>query len=185
MVVMPIAAKVMVPDSRRASLSRMTEPVFERFYASCASDLRAYLTGLCGSRTLAEDLFQRAFVRFLQAGSAPTASEEMRAYLFRIATNLVIDHWRSARNEQELPIDSALPIGPDASLRADVAKIFAKLEPRDRAMLWLAHVEGHDHREIAEMIGVGQASVKVLLFRARRKLSALLDRAGIGPEVLR
>lgn len=52
-------------------------------------------------------------------------------------------------------------------------------------MLWLAHVEGRDHREIAEMIGVGHASVKVLLFRARRKLSALLERAGIGPEVLR
>jgi hypothetical protein len=39
-------------------------------------------------------------------------------------------------------------------------------------LLWLAHVEGSEHREIAEALGLKAASVPVLLFRARRKLAA-------------
>ena len=48
-------------------------------------------------------------------------------------------------------------------------------------MLWLAHVEGTGHREIAAVLGVKAASVPVLLFRARRKLAGLLRKKGYGP----
>lgn len=51
-------------------------------------------------------------------------------------------------------------------------------------MLWLAHVEGFDHREIAGMLGLEPASVRVLLFRARKRLVAILTKLGLGPEVL-
>jgi RNA polymerase sigma-70 factor (ECF subfamily) len=43
-------------------------------------------------------------------------------------------------------------------------------------LLWLAYAQGHAHSEIAETLGVKTASVKLLLFRARRKLAALLRR---------
>ncbi len=46
-------------------------------------------------------------------------------------------------------------------------------------MLWLAYAEGATHREIADALGLSPASLKPLLFRARRKLAALLGR---GPE---
>ena len=45
-----------------------------------------------------------------------------------------------------------------------------RLPPRDRALLWLAHVEGYDHREIAKVLGLQERSVRVILFRARKKL---------------
>jgi RNA polymerase sigma-70 factor (ECF subfamily) len=48
------------------------------------------------------------------------------------------------------------------------------LKPRERAMLWLAYAEGASHREIAEVLGLGEGSMKTLLFRARRKLAMLL-----------
>lgn len=60
------------------------------------------------------------------------------------------------------------------ALRVDVERVFEKLRPRERAMLWLAYVEGADHREIAEAVGVGVRSVRVLLFRARRRLATLM-----------
>jgi RNA polymerase sigma-70 factor, ECF subfamily len=56
------------------------------------------------------------------------------------------------------------------------------LRPRDRAMLWLAYAQGASHREIADTIGVKAASVKLLLFRARRKLAALLTAAAKAGE---
>jgi RNA polymerase sigma-70 factor (ECF subfamily) len=56
----------------------------------------------------------------------------------------------------------------------------ARLKPRDRALLWLAYGQGASHREIADVVGVGHASVKPLLFRARRKLAGLLGRTPRG-----
>jgi RNA polymerase sigma-70 factor (ECF subfamily) len=59
----------------------------------------------------------------------------------------------------------------------DVQRALAKLALRDRQLLWLAHVEGASHREVAAALGLGVASVRVLLFRARRRLAAHLGGA--------
>jgi RNA polymerase sigma-70 factor (ECF subfamily) len=50
----------------------------------------------------------------------------------------------------------------------------AHLRPRERQLLWLAYALGSTHREIAEALGLRAGSVKLLLFRARRRLAALL-----------
>jgi RNA polymerase sigma-70 factor (ECF subfamily) len=62
----------------------------------------------------------------------------------------------------------------DPAVRTDLSRALDRLRPRERALLWLAYAEGSSHREIAGMLGVKAASVKMLLFRARRKLAALL-----------
>ena len=51
-----------------------------------------------------------------------------------------------------------------------------RLRPRERALLWLAYAQGHAHAEIAETLGVKTGSVKLLLFRARRKLAGAAAR---------
>ena len=61
----------------------------------------------------------------------------------------------------------------------DIARIFSRLDARDRALLWLAYVEHESHEEIASSLGVGRRSVKVMLFRARRRLRDLLIARGI------
>jgi RNA polymerase sigma-70 factor (ECF subfamily) len=57
----------------------------------------------------------------------------------------------------------------------------ARMRPRDRQILWLAHAEGYSHREIAQITGLRAASIRLLLFRARRKIARLL-REQIGAE---
>jgi len=59
----------------------------------------------------------------------------------------------------------------------------AQMRPRDRQLLWLAHAEGYSHREIAEVTGLGCASVRLLLFRARRKIAKLLGDQQCGREL--
>src|SRR5262249_62048913 len=61
--------------------------------------------------------------------------------------------------------------------RADLSRAMARLKPRERDLLWLAYAHGSTHKEIAESLGLKTASIKLLLFRARRRLAALL-RAG-------
>jgi RNA polymerase sigma-70 factor (ECF subfamily) len=50
----------------------------------------------------------------------------------------------------------------------------ALMRPRDRQLLWLAHAEGYSHKEIAEITGLRAGSVRLLLYRARRKMARLL-----------
>ena len=69
---------------------------------------------------------------------------------------------------------SDLPV--DLEGRADVRRAFGRLKPRERALLWLAYANGSSHHEIADVLGVKTGSIKLLLFRARRKLAAALQR---------
>jgi RNA polymerase sigma-70 factor (ECF subfamily) len=61
------------------------------------------------------------------------------------------------------------------ALRLDMTRVFQQLNMQQRQMMWLAHVEGADHREIAAALGLREGSVRVLLHRARRKLASLLQ----------
>lgn len=67
-------------------------------------------------------------------------------------------------------------------LRRDLESALEGLSPRERALLWLAYAEGRAHREIAGILGVGELSVRVLLFRARKKLLRILEERGLAPE---
>jgi len=58
----------------------------------------------------------------------------------------------------------------------DFTRAMARLKPRERSMLWLAYAEGASHREIADVLGLQVASLKPMLFRARRRLATLLGR---------
>jgi RNA polymerase sigma-70 factor (ECF subfamily) len=58
--------------------------------------------------------------------------------------------------------------------RAELGPALRQMRPRDRQLLWLAYAEGYSHREIAQVTGLAAASVRLLLFRARRKMARLL-----------
>jgi RNA polymerase sigma-70 factor, ECF subfamily len=161
----------------------MDEARFEAFYRSTAGSLWSYLYRLTGDPAAADDLLQKAFFRFLRANPAVASDEHRRRWIFKTATNLALDHFREtkrerARSEMELP---SPPGEPRELLRHDMMKVFGQLKPRERALLWLAHVEEVDHEDIGETLGVKPKSVKVLLFRARKRLGELLTRKGLAP----
>ena len=62
-----------------------------------------------------------------------------------------------------------------------MSRIFEQLKPQEQSLLWLAYVEGFDHREIALALQLTEKSVRVLLFRARKKLAGILTEKGFGP----
>ena len=69
----------------------------------------------------------------------------------------------------------------EVDLRKDFQGVFGKLSPRERAILWLAYVEGSSHKEIAAIVGVRATSLKAMLFRARSHLAELLRATGLAP----
>jgi RNA polymerase sigma-70 factor (ECF subfamily) len=148
-------------------------------YGQTAGPLRAYVVRTLGGIAHADDIVQETYLRALRRPLETADLREWRAYLFRIAGNLLTDHWRTRGREASVD-DAAEPSvrDRDATLRLDLGRIFARLRPRDRQLLWLAYVERANHGEIAAAAGVRVQSVKVLLSRARNRLARLLRDTG-------
>jgi RNA polymerase sigma factor (sigma-70 family) len=72
---------------------------------------------------------------------------------------------------------------PEGIDHEGLGRELAELTPRDRALLWLAYVEEHNHEEIASALGLARGSVKVLLSRARTRLRKLLVPRGVTARV--
>jgi RNA polymerase sigma-70 factor (ECF subfamily) len=108
----------------------------------------------------------------------------MRSYVYRTAENLIIDRWHDIQRIQGIadgrgsePIDAPAPDVTSAMQRA-----LSELDSKQQTLLWLAYVEGFDHKEIAAAANVGTSSVRVLLFRAKQKLLGILKDMGIQQE---
>ena len=167
---------------------QMDEDAFRLFYERTARPVWAYLSRMSGDARLADDLLQETYYRFLRANVTLESDAHRRNYLFRIATNLVRDMRRRPRvDESHLvdgreEVDHADPQSADEAndvvRRIDLARSMARLKPRERDLLWLAYAQGSSHKEIAETLGLKTASIKLLLFRARRRLAGLLREGG-------
>jgi RNA polymerase sigma-70 factor, ECF subfamily len=163
----------------------MDEEAFRAFYDRTARPLWNYLARMTGEAHTADDLLQESYYRFLRSRVGWESETHRRAYLFRIATNLVRDQHRRARlavlvnlpdPDRDMRVAAAGDVAESALLRTDLRRAMSRMRPRERALLWLAYAQGHAHAEIAEVLGVKTASVKLLLFRARRKLAGLMRR---------
>jgi RNA polymerase sigma-70 factor, ECF subfamily len=161
-------------------VAQLDEAAFSAFYGSHARALWAYVYRVTGDGADADDIVQDAFLRLLRAGPEPGDHEQRRRFLYRVASNLVVDRWRRKKREGRDDSHHVSPSPtPPREPEGDVLRTFAALAARDRALLWLAYVEGESHEEIAASLGVGKRSIKVLLFRARRRLRDLLQAKGL------
>lgn len=179
----PPADVLAMPD--RAAAALMDETTFQTFYRTHAPALWGYLRRTLGDPAQADDVLQEAFCKLLAAPVGGLDEGEQRAYLFRIASNLTIDHWRRSKRERTaLDQMDYQPARLDEAPRArdiDLQRTLATLKPRERSLLWLAYVEGNAHEEIARSLDLKPRSIRVLLFRARRRLAGLLREKGLGP----
>src|ERR671922_633197 len=169
------SASIELSETADDSLANATDPgvsreAFRIFYDRTSRPLWAYLLRVSGRRDVADDLLQESYCRFLAADLPEMNAAESRSYLFKIATNLLRDRWRR-REDADSASATAQSRGEDHETRTDVRRAMQQLKPRERQLLWLAHVEGFDHKEIARLMGLRVASIRVLLFRARHELA--------------
>lgn len=165
---------------RSAAVPSMDEAEFRAFYERTAPQLRGYLRRVTGDASIADDLLQESYLRLLRAPLAPTEDAHRKHYLFRVATNLLRDHFRAAKRSFAPLSENASPVSVDRDLglKRDFEKLLVELKPRERELLWLAYVEGYRHEEIAKLMSCRAASIRPMLFRARGKLAELLRARG-------
>jgi RNA polymerase sigma-70 factor (ECF subfamily) len=160
----------------------LDEPEFEALYRATAGALRRYVYRVCGDWQAAEELTQEAFFRLLRSPRSPRSPtiggdrQDTVRYLYRIASNLTKERWRHRQRlaAASVPVAGEAPAAGGELAALELNAALGRLGRRDRELLWLAYAEGYTHAEIASILGLGAASVRVLLFRARHRILRIL-----------
>jgi RNA polymerase sigma-70 factor, ECF subfamily len=145
-----------------------------------------YLTRISGSRDRAEDLGQETFLRLFRSAGGYVEQGFLRAYLFRIATNLVRSEERRERRQRLLmPLlgggesDRSEPVAHSGLLRKELQRelneAVARLPLRCRVPLVLHEIEGWSYADIAAELSCREGTIKSRIHRGRQSLKVQLE----------
>lgn len=167
------------------------DDAFERLYARYQRPIDGFVGGLVRDHGRTEDIVQEVFLsayRRLQATEQPVI---FRPWLFEIARNASIDHFRRSQRAQEVSIDAGaeglraadrgrlVTTSPAPEVAVDhkesldhLRGAFGELSDAHHQILVMRELEGCSYREIGERLGMSRPAVESTLFRARRRLTA-------------
>jgi RNA polymerase sigma factor (sigma-70 family) len=139
---------------------------------------------ILGDRQLAEDATQQAFLQAWRAAPSFEAGRDPAPWLATIARRVAIDMQRAAARRPSGSLEDAsatepalvtLPPSEEAIWETwQVRSAIDELEPAEREVVRMQHLEGYSHSEISERLGVALGTVKSRSFRAHRQLATRL-----------
>jgi RNA polymerase sigma-70 factor (ECF subfamily) len=159
---------------------------------------------LLGDRGLAEDAVQDAFISAFQALDKFEGRSSLKTWLHRITVNAALTKLRQSKRRAEQSIDLDLPefdqydcrieapwhymvpleeVIENDDLRDRVRESIATLPDSYRIVLQLRDIEGYDTSEVAQLLEISEANVKVRLHRARAVLKKRLEPILRGEEI--
>lgn len=158
---------------------------FEELYRTHAGRLYSVALRLLGNPADAEDLLQEIFLAAHRKLDTFRGESALGTWLYRLATNLCLDHLRS-RAGRSNQITDALDDAPglfdgatstlaeQTVTKMDLERALARLPEGCRAAFVLHDVQGLEHREVAEILGIAEGTSKSQVHKARLKLRGLL-----------
>ena len=160
---------------------------FEAIYRAHSGRLYSVACRMLGNPTDAEDLLQEIFLAAHRKLDSFRGESALGTWLFRLATNLCLDHLRSraARTSQLTGTLDDQPGLADAGSRRfaegtvtkmDLERALAQLPEGCRTAFVLHDVEGLEHKEVADMLGIAEGTSKSQVHKARLRLRAMLGR---------
>ena len=146
-------------------------PPFERFYLAHRDEVLGYLRRLLGQR--AEDAWQETFLRALRAYDRLQHGRHLRAWVFRIATNVAMDELRAKR----LPPMAAEPV---VELRRDAFRelehLTEELPPTERAAVVLRYGYDLPYAQIGDALGSSEEAARAAASSGVRRLRRTHER---------
>jgi RNA polymerase sigma-70 factor, ECF subfamily len=186
-----------VPDdaTTAAEVRRLVEraqkgdrKALEELYLIHFDRIYSYLQMTVGNRHDAEDLTNQTFVKMLERiGSFEWRKVPISAWLFRIAHNLAMDHFRAHRRwqpeeEPPEPADSVELSAEDEAMqsigRQSMLEMIEGLSPDQRQVLTLKFVFNFPNGDVATILGKTEGAVKSLQHRALASLQRELAKTG-------
>jgi RNA polymerase sigma-70 factor (ECF subfamily) len=166
-----------------AGARRLDEGALSEIYTRFSTELFRYAVRLLGDAQLAEDCVAETYSRFLHAlhrGRGP--QQQLRAYLYRVAHNWIVDQYRRAPDP--VPLDSELPAAsgsePSAIVKArleqeQVRLALMRLTADQRQVLVLHYLQGFSNEEVAAALQKTLGAVKSLQHRALAALKRMME----------
>jgi RNA polymerase sigma-70 factor (ECF subfamily) len=177
--------KLLPPDTELLELARKFDPqALAQIYDNFSPGLYRYSIRRLSDQTVAEDCVAETFSRFLQALRDDRGPDNfLQAFLYRIAHNWIIDHYRRLPIQpleltDERMDDTADP-EKDAGRNQQQEQLrwaLRKLTPEQQQVLALKYLEGWENEEIARSLKKPVGAVKSLQHRALVALKKILDR---------
>jgi RNA polymerase sigma-70 factor, ECF subfamily len=166
------------------------EPAFEYLVQKYRRAMVSFMYRMTHNSAAAEDLAQEVFLRVYRSRTGYEASAKFTTWLYRIATNLAVNHARDTRHERpenQMSLDepdeetgttmdvadSSLTVEQAILRRERMAAIRAKVQnlPERQRMAVIMHkYQQMDYRQIAEVLKLSESATKSLLFRAYETL---------------
>lgn len=151
--------------------------------------VRAFARRLVGDADTAEDLVHEVFVSLPQAVARFQAASSLRTFLISIAVNHARHHLRAAARRRaamerlSLEPPPGAPADPErcaaqARLADALVRALDRLPLEQRVAFVLCEVEERSSREVAEIVGAPEATIRTRVYHARRKLREDLERGG-------
>ena len=158
---------------------------FETIYQAHAGRLYSVACRVLGNPTEAEDLLQEIFLSAHRKIRLYKGESALGTWLFRLATNLCLDHLRSRANRTAQATESIdadtghQPAGAKGPIlgvidRIDLERALAELPAGCREVFVLYDVEGFEHREVGSLLGISEGTSKSQLHKARMRLREAL-----------
>ncbi len=155
--------------------------------------LTRYIRAIVQNELIADDLTQETMLRAFKSRSGLRDSSKFVPWLFRIAINVCRDYFRKQKGTREQLFSNWISVEPQ-DLRDDnaphldkvmecsemsecVQQFFADLPDAYRTVIIMHDMEGMTNPEIADMLGISLATVKIRLHRARKRLRTVLKDA--------
>jgi RNA polymerase sigma-70 factor (ECF subfamily) len=157
---------------------------FETLYREHAARLYTLACRMAGSREDGEDLLQEIFLQAHRKLGSFKGDSSIGTWLYRLALNHCLDYVRSRRakmNKLTETLDAETSIEPTARretpiARMDLERAVERLPEGCREAFVLHDVEGFDHKEVADLLGIAEGTSKSQVFKARMKLRGFLRR---------
>ncbi len=159
----------------------MNGDLLRQVYESHSEEILIYLYSLCGNKSLAEDLMQETFVKALL--SLPDGHGNIRAWLYKVARNLYFNYYRKEPEKVGLEAIEGAADGEAGPEEAMLQKLKNKrlyeavlrLEKQRREVIMLQYFSGFPQAQIASMLGITQANVRVISHRAKKELKKYME----------
>lgn len=161
--------------------------LMQQLHDEHAAALWGYCLRLTGhDRAKAEDVVQETLLRAWRNWDRLDESRgSVRAWLFTVARNIVIDEWRTRRSQSEFPV-ADVPEAPGVSDRTDelllswvVAEAVSTLSADHRAVLVECYFHGASVGQAAHRLGIPEGTVKSRTHYALRALRLALQEMGV------